>query len=120
MPISSIQFRAEIGLFYNILQSCFNYSTHKFPYDLLLLSQLLPSASHLITFLLLLLVFPFISFCFLIMGKTNLCKVFQTSYIGLYFCVKLVQKSYRLYLARKKNLTSFLLQYVLSYCIIAT
>ena len=110
MPISSIHYRAEIGLFYNFLHSCFHYSANKKSCDLLLISQWLPSSSHLITFLLLLTVFPIISLCSLIIGKTDLCKVFRTSYIGLYFCVTLVQRLYKL-IAHRKILTKFLLQY---------
>ena len=111
MPISSIHFRAEIGLFYNVLHSCYSYGSRK-KCDFPLMHQLLPSYSHLITFSVLLTVFPLIILFSLIIGKTNLCKIFRTSYVVIYFCVRLVQKLSPLRNTRRKILRKFFLQYV--------
>ena len=113
MPISSIHFRAEIGLFYNVMYSRFKIAAPVNSFTKCLCdSRLMPSPTHILTFLLLLIVFPIISVYCLIFGKTDLCNIFRKSYLGIYLCVRIVQKLSQLSIMRPQSLTKFITQYV--------
>ena len=93
MPISSVQFRAEIGLFYNTFY-CSRFFNNRFSVNFFagLNSRLLPSPIHMLTFIILLIVFPLISFFAVIFGQTRLYRIFRLSYVYIYFCMLLARK----------------------------
>ena len=89
MPIDSIQFRAEIGLFYNIIgRQCLYSVQERYPPAF----SYLPSLSHFVTFSLLMEILPFISLCAVILGVFDAHKVFNHSYIFILFCVRFLGK----------------------------
>ena len=112
MPISSIQFRAEIGLFYNAMYSSSRYGTLENSLNFFLWdSSMVPSLSHTLSFLLLLIVFPFVLLCCLIFGLTDLSNIFCKSYFGIYFSVRIIQKLSQFNIMRPKKLVKVIMQY---------
>ena len=84
MPISSVQFRAEIGLFYNAVY-CSCLFNNGFARLAQINSCILPSAIHMLTFIILMITFPLISFFAIIFGQTGLYRIFCLSYVYIYF-----------------------------------
>ena len=99
MPINNIQYRAEIGLFYNALQG-FHFLTrsHRRTFCLDIMSteirkirirpgSVCPSFCYLISFIILLLMSPIILLYSIVIPKSfNLYKRFIVSYMYIYVC----------------------------------
>ena len=110
MPINNIQFRAEIGLFYNALQCV---PIKKTPFLFGKIDNSCPSLCHLLSFLFLLFMFPFIVLFAVIVSKSyNIVNIFLVSYLYIYVCFRFICNLFWLTIACRKVLAKFLVYYI--------
>ena len=120
MPINSIQFRAGIGLFYNALVGIYFYNapSHSFFEKLVQDSmkgefrKYCPSPSHLLSFSIVTIMFPFIVLLTMTFFKSfNIVKIFRLSYIYVYACTHFIKNLVWKLAYHKKSFFKFALQY---------
>ena len=126
MPINNIQFRAVIGFFYNALQ-CVPISMSLLRFGLVYCSfnniyleirklgsgNICPSMCHLLSCLIILVMFPFIlSFTKIITQSFNISKLFICSYLYIYICIRFIFNLFWFTIARKA-FAKFIVQYFL-------
>ena len=124
MPINNIQFRVEIGQFNNAFQRVLiqltpslvtlNYSTFcKITLETgLVLCDFCPSACHLLTFLTLFVMSPFIVLFGLSFSKSfNLHKCFIVSYLYIYIFIRFILNLIYFTIAYYKSFAKFLVRY---------
>ena len=103
--ISNMQYRAEIGLFYN---ACQRFSFKRGPLHFPKIRNICPSPCHLISFLLLFFMFPIVALFLATIGNcSDICMIFITCYTYIYIYIRFICNLFWYAIACRKAFAKF-------------